>query len=299
MVRIVVAGAGAAGASVAYHLAELGARQVVLCDRGPVAGGATAKAMGGVRQQFSTEAEVKLAQASIRFFEQLGSPLFDQVGYLFLATTEAGLAELEQRAELQRSLGVPVEAASAPAGVRADDVVGAEERTACPQLAGAGTNGAGARRREVRAPHLVLHRLAVERAGARSTLVEDHDAVLAPLGRECAGEEAAEEREAGLPRSTREHEQHAVGRVHVVAHADLQMQRPPCEIRTIERNVERGAGEPADAGTGVGAVQTGRASRRGPGHREGGGDEQDEHPNPHCCYGRTSGPVVSERLQLA
>ena len=130
-------------------------------------------------------------------------------------------------------------------------------------------------------------------------MVEDHDAVLAPLGRECAGEEAAEEGEAGLPRSTREHEQHAVGRVHVVAHADLQMQRPPCEIRTIERNVERGAGEPADAGTGVGAVQTGRASRRGPGHREGGGDEQDEHPNPHCCYGRTSGPVVSERLQLA
>jgi len=33
----------------------------------------------------------------------------------------------------------------------------------------------------------------------------------------------------------------------------------------IERNVERGAGEPADAGTGMGAVQTGRASRRGPG----------------------------------
>jgi len=125
MVRIVVAGAGAAGASVAYHLAELGARQVVLCDRGTVAGGATAKAMGGVRQQFSTAAEVKLAQASIRFFEQLGSPLFDQVGYLFLATTEAGLAELEERAELQRSLGVPVEAALAPAGVRADDVVGA------------------------------------------------------------------------------------------------------------------------------------------------------------------------------
>jgi len=125
MVRIVVAGAGAAGASVAYHLAELGARQVVLCDRGPVAGGATAKAMGGVRQQFSTAAEVKLAQSSIRFFEQLGSPLFDQVGYLFLATTEAGLAELEERAELQRSLGVPVEAALAPAGVRADDVVGA------------------------------------------------------------------------------------------------------------------------------------------------------------------------------
>ena len=125
MVRIVVAGAGATGASVAYHLAELGADDVVLCDRGSIAGGSTAKAMGGVRQQFSTKAEVRLAQESIRFFEELGAPFFDQVGYLFLATSEAGLAELEERAELQRSLGVPVVAADPPAGVRKDDVVGA------------------------------------------------------------------------------------------------------------------------------------------------------------------------------
>jgi len=125
LARIVVAGAGAAGASVAYHLAELGADDVVLCDRGSVAGGATSKAMGGVRQQFSTEAEVRLAQASIGFFEELGSPFFEQVGYLFLATTEAALAELEDRAELHRSLGVPVVDAQAPEGVRDDDVLGA------------------------------------------------------------------------------------------------------------------------------------------------------------------------------
>ena len=125
MARFLVAGAGAVGASVAYHLAELGATGVVLCDRGSVAGGATAKAMGGVRQQFSTGEEVRLARESIRFFERLGSPLFEQVGYLFLATTAAGLAELEERAELQRSLGVPVERAAVPAGVRADDVLGA------------------------------------------------------------------------------------------------------------------------------------------------------------------------------
>jgi sarcosine oxidase subunit beta len=123
--RILVAGAGAAGASVAYNLAELGARDVVLADRGSVAGGATAKAMGGVRQQFSTPAEVRLAQASIRFFERLGAPLFEQVGYVFLATTESGLAELEERLELQRSLGVPVERMAEPDGVRSDDVLGA------------------------------------------------------------------------------------------------------------------------------------------------------------------------------
>src|SRR5204862_6413553 len=101
------------------------ARDVVLAARGEVASGSTAKAMGGVRQQFSTEPEVRLARDSIRFFEELGPPFFLQVGYLFLATTEAGLAELEERMELQRSLGVPVARVDVPAGVRADDVVGA------------------------------------------------------------------------------------------------------------------------------------------------------------------------------
>ena len=95
--------------------------------QGRVAGGSTAKAMGGVRQQFSTAAEVRLAQESIRFFEELGPPLFDQVGYLFLATTEEGLAALEERRALQEELGVPVERVD-PAfvhGLRTDDVLGA------------------------------------------------------------------------------------------------------------------------------------------------------------------------------
>jgi sarcosine oxidase subunit beta len=95
-----------------------------------VAGGATAKAMGGVRQQFSTAAEVRLAQESIQFFEDLGEPFFRQVGYVFVATTEAGLEDLERRMEVQRALGVPVERVRVPRGVRAGDVVGA---TACWQ----------------------------------------------------------------------------------------------------------------------------------------------------------------------
>jgi sarcosine oxidase subunit beta len=125
--RIVVAGAGAVGASIAYHLSLRGAKDVALADRAEIASGATGKAMGGVRQQFSTEPEVRLAQASIRLFQELGAPLFEQVGYLFLATTPAGLAELERRAELQRGLGVPVEEADASLvrGLRTDDVLGA------------------------------------------------------------------------------------------------------------------------------------------------------------------------------
>jgi glycine/D-amino acid oxidase-like deaminating enzyme len=125
--RIVIAGAGAIGASIAYQLARRGAADVVLADRDGVASGATGKAMGGVRQQFSTEAEVRLARESIGFFEELGAPLFEQVGYLFLATTEDGLGALESRAELQQGFGVPVERVdpSRVRGLNVEDVLGA------------------------------------------------------------------------------------------------------------------------------------------------------------------------------
>ena len=127
MARIVVAGAGAIGASIAYHIALAGADEVVLCDRAQVASGSTGKAMGGIRQQFSTAPEVRLAQASVRFFEQLGAPFFEQVGYVFLATSKEGLAELEERRALQEGLGVPAKWVD-PAeieGLEVGDVVGA------------------------------------------------------------------------------------------------------------------------------------------------------------------------------
>ena len=127
MARIVVAGAGSVGAAIAYHLALLGARDVVLADRAEIASGATGKAMGGFRQQFSTEAEVRLAQESAKLFRELGPPLFEAVGYLFLATTEPGWEHLRERAALQRGLGVPVEEVDAARvrGLRTDDVLGA------------------------------------------------------------------------------------------------------------------------------------------------------------------------------
>jgi sarcosine oxidase subunit beta len=126
--RIVIAGAGAVGASIAYHLVRHGGGgEVIVCDSAEVASGATGKAMGGVRQQFSTAPEVRLAQASARFFAELGAPLFEQVGYLFLATTAEGFARLAERRRLQLDLGVPVEEVD-PAfvrGLRTDDVLAA------------------------------------------------------------------------------------------------------------------------------------------------------------------------------
>ena len=124
---ILVSGGGAMGASIAYHLALGGADSVILADRGEVAGGSTAKAMGGVRQQFSTAAEVLLARESIEFFAELGPPFFDQVGYLFVATTEQGVEQLEERRRVQVELGVPVERvdASFVEGLETSDVLSA------------------------------------------------------------------------------------------------------------------------------------------------------------------------------
>ena len=136
--RFVVAGGGVVGASIAYHLAERGADEVLLAETGTVASGATGKALGGVRQQFSSAPEVRLAKESVAFFRSLGAELFAEVGYLFIATTEDGLRQLEERREVQLGLGVPVETAD-PArvvGLAVDDVVGAvfcaEDGTADP-----------------------------------------------------------------------------------------------------------------------------------------------------------------------
>ena len=68
-----------------------------------------------------------LARESIDFLVSLGPAFFRQVGYLFLATTDAGLEELERRRSVQRALGVPVERVdpSFVDGLRTDDVAGA------------------------------------------------------------------------------------------------------------------------------------------------------------------------------
>jgi sarcosine oxidase subunit beta len=125
--RIVVAGSGAVGASIAYNLALLGADDVVVAERGELCGGSTSRALGGVRQQFSTAAEVVLARESIELLVSLGPAFFRQVGYVFLATTEDGLAELDERRALQNDLGVPVERVdpSVVPGLETGDVVGA------------------------------------------------------------------------------------------------------------------------------------------------------------------------------
>ncbi len=128
MARVVVAGAGAIGASIAYHLALRGADDVVLADVGEIAGGATGKAMGGVRQQFTTEAEVRLAQASVRLFRGARRAAV-RAGRLPLPRDHRARARRSSRSGApSRRLSACRSSASTPrssTGLRTDDVLGA------------------------------------------------------------------------------------------------------------------------------------------------------------------------------
>lgn len=90
---VVIIGAGIIGGSIAFHLLERDPRlRVVMLEKESEPGtGATSKATGGVRFQFSTEANVRLTQLSYRYFthdrEILGCSVdFLRHGYLFVTT---------------------------------------------------------------------------------------------------------------------------------------------------------------------------------------------------------------------
>jgi len=57
--QVVVIGGGAMGASIAWHLRELGVAGVVLLERDALASGSTSKSAGGFRTQFADELNVR------------------------------------------------------------------------------------------------------------------------------------------------------------------------------------------------------------------------------------------------
>ncbi len=100
------------GASVAYHLAARGARDVVVLDRasGPGAG-STGRATGGFRVQFASAVNVRLsllAREKLRRFgaETGGDCGYAAAGYLWIASDAAQLGELRAALAVQRANGV-------------------------------------------------------------------------------------------------------------------------------------------------------------------------------------------------
>ncbi len=113
----VIIGGGIIGCSIAFNLAKLGAKNVVLLEKEKMTGmGSTAKCSGGIRQQFVSAANIKLSVESVKIFknwqEQFPHPTqydidFRQTGYLFLLhSSSKQFHNFMEMTALQRKLGV-------------------------------------------------------------------------------------------------------------------------------------------------------------------------------------------------
>jgi sarcosine oxidase subunit beta len=135
--EVLVIGAGIIGASIAYHLAVRGCKDVLILEKAeaPITG-STALSAGGVRHQFAREVNIRLSKYSIErlknFSEEVGGHAdLRQTGYLFLINDEDTWSQYQEQARLQRSLGVQVELLESQdtleyvPGTRLDDILGA------------------------------------------------------------------------------------------------------------------------------------------------------------------------------
>jgi len=103
----VVIGAGAVGCSVAYHLTELGAEDVVVVDQGPlpVTGGSSVHAPGIMFQTSPSKIQTKTAHYTSRLLSDAG--VYDEVGGIELARSEERMDFLRRRVEWATSYGLP------------------------------------------------------------------------------------------------------------------------------------------------------------------------------------------------
>ncbi|MDP9367368.1 MAG: FAD-binding oxidoreductase [Chloroflexota bacterium] len=197
----VIVGAGIMGCAIAYELAERGMTNILVLEKDAIGRGATADAAGGIRQQFSTETNIRFATYSVRVWEtfedRFGRDIgLKQQGYLFLLTELDQEPVFRRNLALQQTLGVPArwvtpaEIADLNPHVLLDDVIGG---TFCPEDGWVDTSGAtmgyaqAARRRGVEiAEETPVTGIRIE-AGRVTGVGTDGGTVATPLVILCAG----------------------------------------------------------------------------------------------------------------
>lgn len=110
---VVVIGGGIVGMATAYYLAKDGP-DVVVCEQSHPGSGSTERALGGIRAQFSSSANIALSQHAMAvwngFEDQFGIDIgYRQHGYLFLTADKSTATMLERNVAVQREHGVPSE----------------------------------------------------------------------------------------------------------------------------------------------------------------------------------------------
>lgn len=114
---VIVIGAGVVGCSIAFHLAELGARDVLVVDRLGIGNGTSAQSSGILRTHYSVPENVELARRSFAVFERFADYVGDaeadaglvKCGYLIAAPEGPRLAALRASLDQQQALGIPLQ----------------------------------------------------------------------------------------------------------------------------------------------------------------------------------------------
>jgi glycine cleavage system aminomethyltransferase T/glycine/D-amino acid oxidase-like deaminating enzyme len=115
---VVIIGAGIVGNSLAHHLARLGAREIVLIDKGPLPnpGGSTGHASNFIFPVDHSREMTSLTLESARQYSELG--VFTECGGIEVARTAERMAELTRRIASAKSWGVEPVALLTPAQVK-------------------------------------------------------------------------------------------------------------------------------------------------------------------------------------
>jgi glycine cleavage system T protein len=121
--RAIIIGGGVIGCSVAYHLAKLGWRDVVLLERKQLTSGTTWHAAGLIGQLRATANMTKLARYGAELYANLEAETgiatgFRRVGSISLALTGERLEELKRGASMARAFDVEVEEISVAEAAR-------------------------------------------------------------------------------------------------------------------------------------------------------------------------------------
>lgn len=114
--RVVVIGGGIFGVSIAYHLAKMGWTDLILMEKGDIASGATAHAAGLVTQFATSQTMMQFRKYSIELYSALG--LFEHVGSLRVASSEAQFKELQRSVSRAKAIGMEVEIISPSEALR-------------------------------------------------------------------------------------------------------------------------------------------------------------------------------------
>ena len=121
MTEVLIAGGAVMGASVAFWLTRMDTTlRVTVVEPDPsYATSSTALSAAGIRSQFTSEVNVAISRFGIEFirdFARHTGPAGEvpdlglrENGYLFLTATETGAVQLENLAQMQRSLGAATE----------------------------------------------------------------------------------------------------------------------------------------------------------------------------------------------